>query len=99
MKSLEQKDYPDFSGSNEKTAILFISPDYCSRCEVAKQVISKIETKVEIKTFDAVSDVYPCNELEVKTVPTLITFIDGEVVDRLERLNPDELEDKYKEAL
>ena len=90
MKELKEKDF-DKTIKSKKLVVVDFFASWCMPCKMLRPILERVEEKVEGATFYSL-DIDENEEIakryRVFSVPTVICFKAGEIVDSLVGLNP-----------
>ena len=94
MKEILQKDFDDIIMNNEGVTLVDFWAKWCGPCKMLAPVLEIIEKELEQVKFVKV-DVDENEELadkyQISTIPTLLIFKDGKVVDTLVGFMPKDI--------
>lgn len=94
MKEILQKDFDDIVINNEGVTLVDFWAKWCGPCKMLAPVLEAVETELEQVKFVKV-DVDENEELadkyQISTIPTLLIFKDGKVVDTLVGFMPKDI--------
>ena len=102
MKTLKTtQDYVNIIDSGTTiAAVLFTQADgKCARCNQAIHTLKNLESKISVHQMPVVMDMYPVNQLGIKTVPTLVIFKAGKEVLTLAGTSPELYKKEYQSVL
>ena len=93
QQSVEEKNFTEMVllASHQHLVLLNFGAPWCSLCKILQPLIDRAiptwENQIEVLNIDADDNLRLASTYRIRTLPTLLLFADGEVVQRFDRFN------------
>jgi thioredoxin 1 len=92
-QSVEEKNFTDLVllASHQHLVLLNFGAPWCGLCKILQPLINRAiptwENQIEVLNIDADDNLKLASAYRIRTLPTLLLFANGEVVQRFDRFN------------